>query len=186
MTKRRRWLLIVMTISLLAFFASGVVDYVEEKISQLSLKLTDETIEADRVRISVTITSVNPEKRQITAQLGFLPMGALAREVAIPRTDLKLLVNNIQGPHEFAFPAGERMHRIEVTIPLDGDLNRYPFDKYDATIRLFMETPRPAKKPAAPPISEAPQEQSVVTPDLDELVVEATAQQSNKIGRAHV
>ena len=179
MTKRRRWLLIVVALSVMALLASGVVEHMEEMKSQLSLKLTDEAGQPDRVRISVTITSVNPGTRQLTAQLGFLPMGLLARDVAIPRVNLKLLVNNSQGPREFMFSAGERMDRIEVTFPLDGELTLYPFDKYETTIRLFMETPPPTRKPAASPLPEAAQEQSGVTPEPDDVVVEAAAQQSS-------
>jgi hypothetical protein len=62
---------------------------------------------------------------------------------------LKFYVNNFPGQQEFDFPVGQGMTRIEATVPLEGDLNRYPFDKYECNIWLFVDTPPPPKAPQA-------------------------------------
>jgi hypothetical protein len=70
--------------------------------------------------------------------LAFGVAGAIAKDEVTPSTDLRLLVNSIGGQQAFDFPKGERMHRIEVTFPLDGELNRYPLDRYDTALRLLV------------------------------------------------
>jgi hypothetical protein len=58
---------------------------------------------------------------------------------------LKLYVNNSPGQQEFEFPVGQGMTRVEATVPLEGDLNRYPFDQYESTIWLYADTPPPSQ-----------------------------------------
>jgi hypothetical protein len=63
-----------------------------------------------------------------------------------PAVNLKLLTNNVRGEQEFDFPKGQRMNRIEAVFPLNGELNRYPFDRYESTLWILM-LPLPRSQP---------------------------------------
>jgi hypothetical protein len=53
-----------------------------------------------------------------------------------------------------------------VTLPIEGDLNRYPFDHYETNIWLFMDTPDRSRKAQA---SEAPAEVSPHIPSPEDF-----------------
>jgi hypothetical protein len=71
------------------------------------------------------------------------------------------------------------MSRIEAVFPLNGDLNKYPFDRYRATLWLLMTTP--AQKNTATRISNLPESAEKETPQSDHLAVGATALQKSSI-----
>ena len=134
---KRRWTALVLMITALGVYLWVLKRNANERELR-TLQLKDDAAAADRVRVSVTVTGVNPATRQLTAQLAFGVAGAIAKDEVTPSTDLRLLVNSIGGQQAFDFPKGERMHRIEVTFPLDGELNRYPLDRYDTALRLLV------------------------------------------------
>jgi hypothetical protein len=68
------------------------------------------------------------------------------------------------------------MNRIEAVFPLNGELNRYPFDRYDATIRLLMTTP--ARK-TQPQTSIVPENTEPGAIEGDHLAIGATALQQS-------
>src|SRR5580658_7514179 len=119
-----------------------------------SLQLRNDTDAADHVVMSVLVTGVNPATQELTAQIGLRPQGKLAQDEVTPAVDLKLLTNNVRSQQEFDFPKGKRMNRIEAVFPLNGQLNRYPLDRYGTTLWLLMTTP--TRKPQ-PQISQLPQ-----------------------------
>ena len=127
----------------LGFYALGLYENAHESSSR-SLQLKEETTAADRVLILATVTGVNPTMRQITAQLDFRFAGRIAQDEVTPRVDLRLLTNSVGGQQEFNFPRGKRMNRIEATFSLDGDVNKYPFDRYQTFLSFFVTTPRQA------------------------------------------
>jgi hypothetical protein len=86
-------------------------------------------------------TNANPATRELTAQVSFRLSGNIAKDEVTPAVDLHLLINNFRGEQEFDFLKGTRMSRIEVVFPLNGDLNKYPLDRYDTTVRLLMTMP---------------------------------------------
>jgi hypothetical protein len=45
------------------------------------------------------------------------------------RLILKLLTNNVRSQQEFDLLKGHGMNRIEAVFPVNGELNRYPFDR---------------------------------------------------------
>lgn len=120
------------------FFYIGSVYRNASESSRRSLNLTEEATGEDRVLIIVDITDIDPNARQLTAQLGFRFVGAIRQDDQTPKVNLKLLVNNIAGQQEFDFPKGKRMGRIEVSFPMDGDVNKYPLDKYLAYLRFVV------------------------------------------------
>ncbi|MGA7224392.1 MAG: DUF4436 family protein, partial [Candidatus Acidiferrales bacterium] len=69
------------------------------------------------------------------------------------------LNNNVRGQQEFDFPQGKRMNRIEAVFPLNGNLNKYPFDHYETTMWLLMTIPAAANQVQVPKAREnQPQE----------------------------
>ncbi len=128
-----------------------------------SLELRDDVAIADRVLVSITVIRVDPTTRQLTARFRIQPAGNIARDSATPKVDLRFLVNNSPGPQIFELRKGETLSRIEVTLPLEGDINRYPFDRYETNIWLLVDTPDksvrpkiPLLPPALPPVSATP------------------------------
>jgi hypothetical protein len=126
-----------------------------------SLRLRDDTDAADHIAISVLVTAVNPTTQELTAQISLRPQGALAQDEVTPAVDLKFLINNVRSPQEFDFSKGRRMNRIEAVFPLNGELNRYPFDHYETTLWVLMTTPARQKQPQTSNIPESPEDQAL-------------------------
>ena len=156
----------------IAMLAMGIIEK-----SRRSLQLSDETAASDHVRVSVLVTSFNPVGHELTAQLGFRLAGGIGTDEVTPAADLKLLINNVRGQQEFDFPKGKRINRIEVVFPLNGDSNRYPFDRHETTLWLLMTTP--AQK-GQEPISKLPEPELEGALEADELTVGAVTLQQNK------
>ena len=135
---KRFWILIFLLV--LAIYGAVVFRGLTES-TRRSLLLRNETESADRVNISIVITNANPATHELTAQVSFRLAGKIAKDEITPAVDLQLLINNFRGEQEFDFPKNKRMNRIEVAFPLNGDLNKYPLDRYDTTVRLLMTTP---------------------------------------------
>src|ERR1700733_10572859 len=114
-----------------------------------SLQLRDDTDATDHVAMSVLVTGVNPATQELTVQIALRPQGALAQDEVTPAVDLMLLTNNVRSQQEFDFPKGKRMNRIEAVFPLNGELNRYPLDRYRTTLWLLMTTPEQKTQPEA-------------------------------------
>ena len=115
--------------------------------SRRSLQLRDDADAADHIVISVLVTGVNPATQELTAQISLRPQGALAQDEVTPAVDLKLLTNNVRSQEQFDFPKGKRMNRIEAVFPLNGELNKYPFDHYGTTLWLLVTTPARKAQP---------------------------------------
>ena len=146
-----------------------------------SIQVVDDTTAPDRVLVSIVVTSVNPAAQELTAQLGFRVAGSIAKDDVTPAVDLQLLANNVRGEQEFDFPKGKRMNRVEVVVPLNGELNKYPFDRYATTVWLLMTTParnaqRQAPKASATvPTATEPAAAPTPTGQIEELAVSASA-----------
>jgi hypothetical protein len=139
---------ILIALAFLAVYLMGIRLMATEK-NLRSLQLTDEVPVADHLGIEITVTTVDLVKGQLLARMKMRPAGRIASEFRTPSVRLKLYVNNSPGQQEFDFPVGQGMTRIEATVPLEGDLNRYPFDQYESNIWLFVDTPPPPKSPQA-------------------------------------
>jgi Domain of unknown function (DUF4436) len=115
--------------------------------SRRSLQLRDDTDVADHIVISALVTAVGPATQELTAQISLRPQGTLAQDEVTPAVDLKLLTNNVRSQQQFDFPKGKRMNRIEAVFPLNGELNKYPFDRYATTLWFLVITPARKKQP---------------------------------------
>jgi hypothetical protein len=162
---------ILVVLCILGVYIAVLVMGITEK-SRRSLYLESENASPDHVRVSVLVTSFNPVGNELTAQLGFRLAGSIGTDEVTPAADLTLLVNNVRGQQEFDFPKGKRINRIEVTFPLDGDSNRYPFDRHDTTLRLLMTIPTQKSHAPVSILSEPDQEGAL---DPDQLTVGSVA-----------
>jgi hypothetical protein len=140
--------------------------------SRRSLQLRDDTDAADHIVISVLVTGVNPATQELTAQISFRPQGALAQDEVTPAVDLELLANNVRSQQQFEFPKGKRMNRIEAVFPLNGELNKYPFDHYGTTLWFLITTPARKTQTQTAKIPEGAEERAL---DGDQLAVGTTA-----------
>jgi hypothetical protein len=156
MWNRRILFGILIALAFLAVYLMAIRKIANEK-SLRSLELTDEVAVADHLRIEITVTSVDLAKGQLMARMKMRPSGKIGLDFRTPSVRLKLYVNNSPGQQEFEFPVGQGMTRIEATVPLEGDLNRYPFDKYESNIWLYADTPA---QPQSPQASQVPQAQA--------------------------
>jgi hypothetical protein len=140
--------------------------------SRRSLQLRDDTDAADHIVISVLVTGVNPATQELTAQISFRPQGALAQDEVTPAVDLELLANNVRSQQQFEFPKGKRMNRIEAVFPLNGELNKYPFDHYGTTLWFLITMPARKTQTQTAKIPEGAEERAL---DGDQLAVGTTA-----------
>jgi hypothetical protein len=170
MPHRPRGFWILITILILAIYVAVVLLGLTES-TRRSLLLRDETSAADRVFISMVITNASPVTQEMTVQLGFRLAGNIAKDEVTPAVDLKLLVNNVRGQQEFDFPKEKRMNRIDAVFPLNGEVNKYPFDSYETTVWVLMTTPARNVQPQAPKASADIPE---VAHQADELVVSSS------------
>ena len=133
-------------ICFLILYCASIVLSLHEA-ARRSLQLRDDSDITDHVAISVLVTGVNPATQELTAQIALRPQGKLAQDEVTPAVDLKLLTNNVRSQQEFEFPQAKRMNRIEAVFPLNGELNRYPLDRYRTTLWLVVTTPARTKQP---------------------------------------
>lgn len=146
-----------------------------------SLQLRNDSDTTDHVAISVLVTEVNPATQELTVQIALRPQGKLAGDEVTPSVDLKLLTNNVRSQQEFEFPKGKRMNRIEAVFPLNGELNRYPLDRYRSTLWFLMTTPATARK-TQPQTLKVPESTGEATPQGDHLALgTATLKQSTTV-----
>jgi hypothetical protein len=159
MWNRRILLGILIALAFLAVYLYALRRMANEKDLR-SLQLTDEVAVADHLRIEIVVTSVDLAKGQLLARMRMRPSGGIGSQFRTPSVKLKLYVNNFPGQQEFEFPVGQGMTRIEATVPVEGDLNKYPFDQYESNIWLYADTPSPPadtpSPPKAPRTSQAP------------------------------
>jgi len=128
--------------------------------------------------VSAIVTNVNPSRQELTAQLRFRLSGEIARDEVTPAVDLKLFINNF-GQQEFDFPKGRRMNRIEASFPLNGELNKYPLDRYESNLWLLVTTPAGKELSRVPRLPQATIEPSIYSDDLG--VGTSALQQNNPV-----
>jgi hypothetical protein len=137
----------LLLISVLLFLYCVLLLRSRNEGNRRSLRLRDDTDAADHIVISALVTAVSPATQELTAQISLRPQGTLAQDEVTPAVDLKLLTNNVRSQQQFDFPKGKRMNRIEAVFPLNGELNKYPFDRYATTLWFLVITPARKKQP---------------------------------------
>jgi hypothetical protein len=99
-----------------------------------SLQLNEVPLAGDYVGISVRVVAVDLAKSEITTRVSLRLNGDLAKDPVTPALDLKLILNVIRGSQEIEFPRGRRINPFEAVFPVDGNVNKYPFDRYETSI----------------------------------------------------
>lgn len=127
--------------------------------------------------LSIRVADVNLGTSELAARISFRLQGSLARDPVTPAVDLKLFLNDIRGSQEIDFPAGRRMNTIRATFLLDGNVNKYPFDTYNTSIRTIVTKgtrvflsplPKDKRDQVTSPPSEAPSGPWVAAPQENE------------------
>jgi hypothetical protein len=147
------WLSVVLGLGFIGVYLGAIRRNLNER-TERTLELTSDVAVAERVMVFVKVIRADPTTRQLTARLSFEPVGNIAQNAATPKVDLRFLVNNSMGQRVFTFPKEETISSIEVTLPMEGALNRYPFDRYETNLWLHMDTPeksKPSRVRALPP-----------------------------------
>lgn len=139
-----RWSRIRLVILLLlAFLYAALLVRNLSESDRRSLRLSQEASAADHVFVGIKIISVNMNNGEVKARMRFRLAGTIANDEITPAVDLKLLLNTVQGQQEYDFSSGKRMTPIEAVFSLDGDSNRYPFDRHHAALWLLITKPSP-------------------------------------------
>jgi Domain of unknown function (DUF4436) len=175
MWKKAGRLKVALVVAILACYITVLVRGTTESTRRV-LQLRDETPAHDRVAVSVLVTNVDASAQELTAQLSFRLAGNIAQDEVTPAVDLTLLINNVGDQQEFDFPRGKRMHLIQAVFPLNGDLNKYPFDRYETTMWFLMTVPQAINKEH---VSKAPDELPQESAQANQLAIGAATLQHN-------
>jgi hypothetical protein len=136
MTRPKR-LQIGLTILVVAFYLAVLSRNLNES-ERRSLLLSETPIVGDHVTVSIRVAAVNQGSSELTARISFRLKGSFAEDPVTPAVDLKVFLNDIRGSQEIDFPRGRRMNSIQATFSIDGNVNKYPFDNYRASIRMIV------------------------------------------------
>lgn len=139
---------------LLAAYFLGFYRSLSES-SRRTLRLEDGRKCDDCLLIRVSVVSVNTKAGEITAHLEFRPRGKFAKDRVTPAKNLKLLINAAKGDRQFDFPKGERMDPVDAVFVLGGGTSEYPFDRHQASLWFFANTPKAQAKKAVVQDSES-------------------------------
>ena len=94
--------------------------------------------DGDRVSVSIRVMEANLNRSELRVQIRLRPVGNLTKDGVTPARNLKLFLNASQGSQEVDFPVGEIMRPFEAEFSLDGDTNRYPFDRHQTTLGFLL------------------------------------------------
>jgi hypothetical protein len=137
MVSRTKRLQIGLTILVMVMYSATLLRNLQES-ERRSLQLKEIPLAGDYVGISVRVIAVDLAKSEITARVSLRLNGELAKDPVTPALDLKLFLNGIQGAQEIEFPRGRRINPFEAVFPLDGNVNKYPFDRYGTSIWMMV------------------------------------------------
>lgn len=108
--------------------------------------------EADHVKASVKVTSIDPIKGEFAARIEFDASGTLVNEDETLKQDLRVYTNSANGKQETDFPKGKRLTAVEGVFNMyEGNATDYPFDKYVADTNIYIIKSKPAEKKKAEP-----------------------------------
>jgi Domain of unknown function (DUF4436) len=101
----------------------------------------------DYVSVSIKVVEANLNSSEIRGQICLRPVGSLTKDGTTPARNLKLFLNASHGSQEIEFPTGHPMNPIDAEFSLDGDANRYPFDRHQTTLWFLLTTPSRHERP---------------------------------------
>jgi hypothetical protein len=131
----------LLIILLMGFLYVAVLIRNLNESARRSLQVLEQAHLENYVRVIARIVEADVNHPQIKVHMSFRPMGNLTKDGGSPARNLKLFLNALHGPQEIDFAAGKPINPIEVDFPLEGDSNKYPFDRHQATLWLLLATP---------------------------------------------
>lgn len=105
-----------------------------------SLQLREVSV-GDYVGVSIKVVEADLNRSEIRVQIRLQAAGSLTKDGVTPARILKLFFNASRGAQEIDFFPGEMMKPVEAEFSLDGDANRYPFDRHQTTLSFILTTP---------------------------------------------
>ena len=110
------------------------------KVRQSSLVAGDPMLR-DGINITATVVDVNPADRVVRMRLTFQPVGTLSQDGNFLAKPVKVTVLGGADVVHDGYKASQVMLPADVRIPLrSGSISMYPFDRYEATLRLEVTT----------------------------------------------
>ncbi len=148
---RRRPYALATAFALLAFYVISLwFNFTEAERRTVSLDIPSHT--ADHLLMEVNVAHVDLMRSELTARISFRPVGKLSDADFTPTTNMQLVLNTVRGQQEFELPKGRRINPIEAVFPLEGQVNRYPFDKHKGFLWFFVTMPQKSKVTKGPAI----------------------------------
>ncbi|HET6934919.1 MAG TPA: DUF4436 family protein [Candidatus Angelobacter sp.] len=140
----RRSYAILTAAVLLAFYVATLwFAFTEAERRTVSLEIPPHT--GDYLLMEVAVAHVDLMRSELTARISFRPVGKLSGDDFTPATDMQLILNTVRGQQQFDLRKGSRINPIEAVFPLEGQVNRYPFDTHKGDLWFFLTMPQKAK-----------------------------------------
>jgi hypothetical protein len=174
-----RRLQIGLTVLVLVMYSAVLLRNLHES-DRRSLQLNESPLAGDYVGISVRVVAVDLAKSEITTRVSLRLNGDLAKDPVTPALDLKLILNVIRGSQEIDFSRGRRINPFEAVFPVDGNVNKYPFDRYDTSIWMKVTKRARSTKSSQAQKEDADNKQSPLE-ETDSGVLVATPQDSEAL-----
>jgi uncharacterized protein DUF4436 len=172
MVSRTKRLQIGLTVLVMVMYSVTLLRNLHES-ERRSLQLREMLLAGDYVGISVRVVAVNLGKSELTARVSLRLNGDLAKDPVTPSLDLKLFLNGIRGPQEIEFPRGRRINPFEEVFPLDGNVNKYPFDSYGTSIWMMVTKSARSTKSSQTQTAEADKKRSPLEETASGVLVAA-------------
>ncbi|HAJ25975.1 MAG TPA: hypothetical protein DCG53_01790 [Syntrophus sp. (in: bacteria)] len=86
--------------------------------------------EADYVRVTAKIASLDPVRGELVLRMQFEPQGALLDKDDVLISAVIVYTNSAAGKSETTFKKGESMQPLDVNMALQGDSSQFPWDRY--------------------------------------------------------
>ena len=139
-----------------------------------SLRLR-EAKDGDRVGVSIRVMEANLNRSELRVQIRLRPVGNLTKDGVTPARNLKLFLNASQGSQEIDFPVGEIMRPFEAEFSLDGDTNRYPFDRHQTTLGFLLTASGLLDR------SPTPSSHALTSPSIPNLAIDPAALEQDHV-----
>lgn len=99
----------------------------------------------DGIRITADVVDVSPADRVVRLRLGFIPVGKFSQDGNFLSAPVTVSVLGGADVVHDEYKASEIMLPADVRIPLQsGNVNMYPLDTYESTMRIAVSTPEGA------------------------------------------
>ena len=119
--------------------------YQKESEDRVTLLVTGDTQNPDRVDMVANILSVDPQREEAKIRLTFYPEGNLSKDGLSSIWNLKLIapeaVRSDSGGK--VFERGMPLASVDLSYILEGQVNDYPFDKHSAQLILALNRTDP-------------------------------------------